>query len=173
MIDAKAPSASRISTYQIMMPAHSNPSRTGDELELGTVNGGAILNLVDNMGGIAALRHCRSKVVTASIDQMNFLNPVHVGDLLILKANVNYVGKTSLEVGVRVETEDLFSGERKLTGTAFLTFVCLDNNNKPKEAPPLILENDIDRRRNEQAKLRLEHRKDLRQKELEYHLAKE
>ncbi len=170
MIEGKTPSASAVTTYQVMMPSHSNPSRTGDELELGAVNGGAILNLIDNIGGIAALRHCRSKVVTASIDKMNFLNPVNVGELLILRANVNYVGRTSLEVGVRVETEHLFTGERKLTGTAFLTFVCLDEDDRPKQAPPLILENEIDKKRYEQAKIRLLHRKELREKEKSYNI---
>ncbi|MCY3411116.1 MAG: acyl-CoA thioesterase [Candidatus Heimdallarchaeota archaeon] len=163
----KSPRESEIIYNKIMMPADSNPSRRGDELELGSVNGGAILNLIDNVAGMAALRHCRSRVVTASIDHMSFLNPVHVGEMLILKACVNYVGRTSMEVGVRVETENLMTGVRLKTGSAFLTFVCLDKEGNPMEAPKLKLESDLDKRRFEQAKLRLEHRKDLRRKEME------
>lgn len=165
MLEGKAPSHSAIVTYKTMMPADSNPSWRGDELELGAVNGGAILNMIDNVAGLVALRHCRTRVVTASIDKMNFLHPVFVGELLILKANVNYVGQKSMEVGVRVEIENLLTGERHLTGTAYLTFVCLDEQGKPKLAPPLLLENDLDRRRYEQAKIRLQHRKELRAKE--------
>ncbi|MHA2099719.1 MAG: acyl-CoA thioesterase [Candidatus Kariarchaeaceae archaeon] len=110
----KSPRDSETETSLLMMPSHSNPTwQSEGGLELGAVNGGAILNLIDNVAGLAALRHCRTRVVTASIDRMDFLNPVHVGELLILKARVNYVGRTSMEIGVRVETEDLGTGNRK------------------------------------------------------------
>ena len=124
--EEKSPRNSEIETSLLMMPSHSNPTWKSDGLELGAVNGGAILNLIDNIAGLAALRHCRTRVVTASIDRMDFLNPVHVGELLVLKARVNYVGRTSMEVGIRVETEDLVTGSRKKTGYAFLTFVAVD-----------------------------------------------
>ncbi len=157
-MEAKPPSASAVETYQIMMPSHSNPSWKNGEIELGAVNGGAILNLIDNIAGIAALRHCRTRVVTASIDSMSFLNPVHVGELLILKASVNYVGRTSLEVGVRVETENLRTGERKKTGSAYLTFVAIDENGKPIPVPPLSPQTPEEKRRYEEAKIRRKQR---------------
>ena len=155
---AKTPSESAIKTYQIMMPSHSNPSWKDGEVELGNVNGGAILNLIDNVAGIVALRHCRTRVVTASIDTMSFLSPVHVGELLILKASVNYVGKTSLEVGVRVETENLRTGERRKTGSAYLTFVAISEEGKPIPVPPLKPETPEEKRRWEEAKKRREER---------------
>jgi acyl-CoA hydrolase len=104
-------------------------------------------------------------VVTASIDRMDFLNPVHVGELLVLKARVNYVGRTSMEVGVRVETEDLGSGKRKKTGHAFLTFVAVDENGNPIAAPKLKLESEDDQARFDEAKERLAFR--IEQRKLE------
>lgn len=163
--EAKTPRESEIETSLLMMPSHSNPTWKSDGLELGAVNGGAILNLIDNIAGLAALRHCRTRVVTASIDRMDFLNPVHVGELLILKARVNYVGRTSMEVGVRVETEDLGRGTRKKTGYAFLTLVAVDENGKPIPAPKLKLETEDDRVRFDQAKERLAFR--IEQRRLE------
>ncbi|MDH5402114.1 MAG: acyl-CoA thioesterase [Candidatus Heimdallarchaeota archaeon] len=161
----KSPSESETETVQLMMPSHSNPSMRDGSVELGSVNGGAILNLIDNVAGLAALRHCRTRTVTASIDSMSFLNPVKVGELLILKASVNYVGSTSLEVGVRVETENLRSGERKHTGTAYLTFVSVDQEGKPIPAPKLKLETAEQHKRYEAAKIRLENRKRFRNEE--------
>lgn len=157
-MEGKAPSISAITTHQIMMPSHSNPNWQSGHVELGSINGGAILNLIDNVAGMAAIRHCRSRAVTASIDRMNFLNPVHVGELLILKASVNYTGKTSLEVGVRVETENRLTGDRKQTGSAYLTFVALDENNQPTAVPPILPETAEEKRRYEAAKLRRQRR---------------
>ncbi|MFV2015219.1 MAG: acyl-CoA thioesterase [Candidatus Heimdallarchaeota archaeon] len=161
--EEKSPSESEIETSLLMMPSHSNPTWKTDGLELGAVNGGSILNHIDNVAGLAALRHCRTRTVTASIDRMDFLNPVHVGELLILKARVNYVGRTSMEVGVTIETEDLGTGNRKKTGKAYLTFVAIDENGSPIAAPKLKLETDEDRIRFEEAKerlaFRIEHRK--------------
>jgi acyl-CoA hydrolase len=155
MENSKYPRDSELETSLLMMPNHSNPSWEDDHIELGNVNGGAILNLIDNIAGLVALRHCRTRVVTASIAQMSFLNPVHVGDLLILKARVNYVGKTSLEIGVRVETENLSTGERKQTGSAYLTMVAIDRKGKPIPAPKLLIKNRDDSRRNKDAIIRL------------------
>jgi len=157
-------SASATETVQLMMPSHSNPAWSEGRVELGNVNGGAILNLIDNVAGLCALRHCRSRVVTVSIDRMSFLNPVHVGELLVLKAKVNHVGKTSMEVGVRVETENLRTGKHLQTGSAYLTFVALDQDGKPIPAPPLILETEADHRRNEEAIQRRESRRAEREK---------
>ena len=155
----KSPSESAIQTVQLMMPSHSNPSYSDGQVELGNINGGAILNLIDNVAGLCALRHCRTRVVTASIDRMSFHNPVHVGDLLILKAKVNYVGNTSMEVGVRVETENLYTGETLRTGTAYLTLVAVNQNGKPIPAPKLKLETEVDERRYEEALQRLKARR--------------
>ncbi|MHA2171670.1 MAG: acyl-CoA thioesterase [Candidatus Kariarchaeaceae archaeon] len=159
MHDPKTPQESELETSLLMMPSHSNPSWRNGNIELGNVNGGAILNLIDNIAGLVALRHCRTRVVTASIDRMSFHNPVHVGELLILKARVNFVGRTSMEVGVRVETENLRSGNRKRTGSAFLTFVSIDDYGNPIPATPLKLETELEQRRYEDAKRRFAERK--------------
>ncbi len=159
MIKEKTPRESELETALLMMPSHSNPSWKDGHIELGNVNGGTILNLIDNIAGLVALRHCRTRVVTASIDRMSFLNPVHVGELLILKARINYVGKSSMEVGVRVETEDLGSGERKQTGSAYLTMVSITTDGIPMPAVQLRLETEDDRRRYNKAKERINVRK--------------
>jgi acyl-CoA hydrolase len=127
----------------------------------GTILGGRVMHLVDIAGAIAAHRHCRSGVVTASVDHMDFRNPVRVGELIILKASVNRVFRTSLEVGVKVFSEDVITGERKHTTSAYLTFVAVDETRQPAPAPPLVCETAEDRRRYKQAlarrKMRLAH----------------
>lgn len=165
--EAKSPKKSEMQTSLLMMPSHSNPTWKSNGLELGAVNGGAILNLIDNIAGLVALRHCRTRVVTASIDRMDFLNPVHVGELLILKARVHYVGRTSMELGVRVETEDLSTGRRKQTGYAFLTMVAVDEDGCPIEAPKLKLETNEDKQRFKEAQTRLAFRREQRKQELQ------
>lgn len=153
-MEGKTPSESAIVTYQRAMPAHSNPSWRNGALDIGAINGGAILNLVDNIAGLVALRHCRTRVVTASIDQMDFLNPVHVGELIIMKASVNFTGSTSLEVGVAIGVENLYSGETTKTGKAYLTFVAIDEFGRPIAVPPLLPETEDEKRRFEAAKAR-------------------
>ncbi|MHB0868253.1 MAG: acyl-CoA thioesterase [Chloroflexota bacterium] len=133
-----------------MLPTDANPS--------GNVHGGTIMKLVDNVGGVVAVRHCRRRIVTARLDEMSFLHPVYVGDLVTLKASMNGVGRTSMEVGVRVETEDLHTGEVTHTAMANLVYVALDENGLPAEVPVLIPETDEDRRRMEESRLRREHR---------------
>ena len=155
---------SAMETHILMMPMHSNPLWEDGELKMGNVNGGTILNLIDNQAGIVALRHCRTAVVTASIDKMDFLTPVHVGELLVLKASVNYTGRTSLEVGVRVEAENLRTGERRKTGSAYLTFVAIDDKGNPIPVPPVIPETDEEKRRYHEAKQRRELRLQARKK---------
>ncbi|MCA1960183.1 MAG: acyl-CoA thioesterase, partial [Desulfomonile sp.] len=103
--------------------------------------------------------------VTASIDRLDFHNPVYVGDLLILKASLNLVGRTSMEVGVRVEAENLRTGEVRHTASAYLTFVALDPNGAPAEVPPLILQTDEERRRNCEAQIRRQNRLKERERE--------
>jgi len=146
---------------KLMMPSDSNPSWRGGALELGAINGGSILNLIDNVAGLCALRHCRSRVVTASIDRMDFLNPVHVGELLILRASVNYTGTKSLEVGVRVETENLNTGETSKTGSAYLTFVAVDEFGRAIPVPPVLPQSEDEKRRFEDAKQRKAKRMEL------------
>jgi uncharacterized protein (TIGR00369 family) len=135
---------SAIIIAQLMNPEDANPA--------GNVHGGVIMKLIDNAAGCAAVRHSRSNVVTASIDRLDFYNPVFVGDLVTLKASLNFVGKTSMELGVRVEAETLITGYRRHTASAYLTFVALDSNGRPLLISPLVLETDEEKRRNKEAK---------------------
>jgi acyl-CoA hydrolase len=149
----------RVNDTRIIMAAQMNPE---DANPAGNVHGGVIMKYVDTAAGAVAIRHARRIAVTASIDRLDFHHPVFVGNLLILKASLNFVGKTSMEVGVRVEAENLLTGDVRHTASAYLTFVALDQTSKPAEVPPLILETDDDRRRNCEAivrrKARLEER---------------
>jgi acyl-CoA hydrolase len=122
-----------------MMPHHAN--------NLGHVFGGVMLSMMDKTAAVAAFRHCRLNVVTASIDRVDFREPIHVGDLVVMKASVNYVGRTSMEVGVRVEAEELLTGRRRHTNSCYLTFVAVDRNGKPIEIPGLITETPDEIRR--------------------------
>ena len=124
----------------------------------GNVHGGVIMKLIDTAAGVAAVRHARSNVVTASIDRLDFHHPVFVGDLLTLRATLNFIGRTSMEVGVRVETENPMTGERRHTASAYLTYVALDRDGRPMPLPPLILETEEEMRRNREAKARRETR---------------
>jgi uncharacterized protein (TIGR00369 family) len=122
---------------------------------LGRVHGGAIFRLVDTAAGYAAIRHCQGPVVTAAIDEMSFVAPVNVGDLVTVRASVNGVGTTSMEVGVRVETENVMTGQRVHTSSAYLVFVALDPvTDRPKRVPRLIAETEAERRRMREAELR-------------------
>ena len=118
---------------------------------LGTLLGGKIMHLVDVAGAIAAARHSRQFVVTASFDHMNFVQPVLIGELVILKASVNRVFRTSMEVGVKVFAENLRSGERRHVASAYLTFVGVDKARKPVASPPIAPETEEEKRRYEEA----------------------
>jgi uncharacterized protein (TIGR00369 family) len=142
-MEGKTVSASTIIMSQVMGPQDINNS--------GNVHGGAIMKLIDTAAGVVAIKHARNNAVTASIDRLDFHYPVFAGDLVTLKASLNLVGRTSMEIGVRVETENLFTGELKHTASAYLTFVCLDKSGRPMVLPPLILETDIEKRRNQEA----------------------
>jgi acyl-CoA hydrolase len=131
---------------RIMMPMDANTS--------GNVFGGAILKLIDEVGSIVALKHARGNVVTASVDRMDFYHPVYIGDMLRLNASINYVHRTSMEVGVRVEAENPFTGDVRHTGTCFLTYVALDKGHKPCPLPALKLETDDEKRRWAEAEAR-------------------
>ena len=156
-MEGKKISESRVIMAQVMNPESSNPA--------GNVHGGDIMKLIDTAGGVAATRHARAHVVTASIDRIDFHYPVYVGDLLVLKASVNFVGKTSMEVGVRVEAENTITGKVRHTGSAYLTYVALDDNKRPIQLPPLILETDEDRHRNGEAAQRRQMRLSVKKKE--------
>lgn len=143
----------------IMLPQDANTA--------GNVHGGVIMKHIDNAGGVVATRHARSNTVTASIDRLDFHSPVFVGNLLTLTASINMVGKTSMEVGVRVETEDLVTGEVRHTASAYLSFVALDENGRPREVPDLILRTEDEIRRNSEAMARREMRLAEKRKEKE------
>ena len=124
----------------------------------GNVHGGVIMKRIDETGAIVATRHCNSNVVTASVDRINFIKPIYIGDLVTFKASLNLVGKTSMEVGVRVESENPITGTLRHNASAFLTYVALDKDGNPKEIPPVILETEDDIRRNREAQTRRESR---------------
>jgi acyl-CoA hydrolase len=126
----------------------------------GNVHGGVIMHEVDMAAGTAAARHCGRVCVTAAIDELSFLQPVHVGDVLFVHARVNGTGRTSLEVGVRVEAEPWQGGERRHTTSAYLVMVALDAEGKPTEVPPVLVESEDERRRQAQARIRREIRKE-------------
>jgi acyl-CoA hydrolase len=124
----------------------------------GNVHGGKIMHLCDEVAGIAAIRHCGTRVVTAGMDRMTFLEPVYVGQLVTFRAMVNAAWRTSVEVGVRVEAEDIRSGEIRHVSTAYLTMVALDDDGRPSPVPPLEPETDDERRREREAGWRRENR---------------
>jgi acyl-CoA hydrolase len=124
----------------------------------GYVHGGVIMRLCDEVAGIAAIRHCGRRVVTAGMDRMTFLSPVHVGQLVTFLATVNAAWHTSMEVGVRVESEDVRSRETAHTSTAYLTMVALDDEGRPAPVPALEPQTGEERRREQEAQLRRDNR---------------
>lgn len=124
---------------EVVLPNDTNP--------LGNVLGGRVMHLIDMAGAIAAHRHSRRIVVTASMDELHFLSPIRMGQLILLRSSVNYVARSSMEVGVKVFSENILTGERRHTATAYLTFVAIDDNGKPVEVPRLLLETSEERRR--------------------------
>jgi len=135
-----------------------------DANHYGYVHGGAIMRHVDEAAYISAARHSGRNTVTASIDQMSFRNPVHLGDLLVLKSQVNFAGKTSMEVGVRIEAENPVTGEKKYIGSAYVTMVALDDLGKPTQVPPLVLESALEKERAARAEKRRAFRLKMRKK---------
>lgn len=129
-----------------------------DANSAGFVHGGVVMRMCDEAAGIAAIRHCGSRVVTAGMDRMTFLNPVYVGELLRCIASVNAVWRTSMEVGVRVEAENAVTGEVRATSTAYLTMVAVDEQGRPMPVPPLLTETPIEQRRRREAETRRRNR---------------
>jgi acyl-CoA hydrolase len=125
-----------------------------DANSAGFIHGGTVMKLCDEAAGVAAVRHSRSRVVTAAVDRMTFLHPVFVGELLTLSARVNAVWRTSMEVGVRVEAENPRTGESRHTGTAYLTMVALDEEGQPTPVPDVSVEGDDEERRAREAQVR-------------------
>ncbi len=141
----------QVTLARIMLPDDANP--------VGNVHGGTIMKLIDDAAGAVAIRHARSNVVTASIDRLDFHEPVFVGDLLMLKAAINCTGRTSMEIGVRVEAEDMRTGKVRHTSSAYLTFVGLDDNGKPHVIAQIMPETDDQKRRHVAACKRREERR--------------
>jgi acyl-CoA hydrolase len=133
-----------------------------DANSLGNLLGGKVMHLVDLAGAMAAMRHSRHVVVTASVDQMQFLHPVRIGQWVRLKSAVNRVFRTSMEVGVKVWVEDLVKGEILHTSSAYLTFVALDSKGHPVSVPPVVPETEIEKGRYEAAGKRREYRLSMR-----------
>jgi len=146
----KPVSASQVTLVQLMEITDANIA--------GIVHGGTIMKLVDTAAGLAAMKHCGGPAVTVSMDSMSFLAPVRIGDTVTVRASVNDVGRTSLEVGVRVESENVLSGERTHTGSAYLVFVALDEKGKPRPVPSVDAQTQNQRRRQKEAKIRRETR---------------
>jgi acyl-CoA hydrolase len=129
-----------------------------DANSAGYVHGGTVMKLCDEVAGLAAVRHSRSRVVTAGMDRMTFLEPIHIGELVTFTASVNAVWRTSMEVGVRVEAEQPRDGTVRHTNTAYLTMVALDDEGRPAEVPPLRAESEDERRREREAQTRRRNR---------------
>lgn len=146
-VESKTVKESQVQLSQSMGVVDSNLA--------GAVHGGVIMKLVDTAGGIAAIKHAGGPVVTAAIDEMSFIEPVSLGDVVTLRASVNGVGRTSMEVGVRVESENVLTGETVHTSTAYLVFVAVDGaTRKPRQVPPLVAETPQEKRRMREAELR-------------------
>jgi acyl-CoA hydrolase len=154
-MEGKTCDQSSMSVAHFMEPQNANLA--------GNVHGGIIMKHIDTLGGMIAFRYSRSNVVTASIDRLDFHGPVYIGNLLRLMGCINMAGRTSMEVGVRVEAEDMLSDEVRHIASAYLTLVALDENGKPKEVPPLIIKGEVEKRRYDEAvarkRLRMEEKR--------------
>lgn len=149
-LKAKSMSASQISIAQLMQPEHAN--------NLGNVHGGWIMKLVDEAGALACMRHAQRRVVTVAIDQMTFRQPIKIGDLVNLNAEVTYTGRTSMEAEVQVTAENPITGEQTHTNTAYLVYVALDKNGNPAVVPHLYAETEEEKERLKNAKKRQQRR---------------
>jgi uncharacterized protein (TIGR00369 family) len=147
-LQPRRPAQSETLVSELMMPHHVNNH--------GHVFGGVILSMVDRAAGVAAMRHSGRPCVTVSIDRVDFKEPIFTGELVTCNARVNFVGRTSMEIGVRVEAEKLLSREKRHTNTCFLTFVAIDSNHRPVPVPPLELETEGDQKRFREGRRRRE-----------------
>src|SRR5690242_5686472 len=142
---AKRPADSYTEMVQVVLPNDANP--------LGFILGGTVMHLIDMAGAIACHRHTRTRLVTAAVDHLQCLHPIKVGDVIILKACVTAAFKTSLEAEVQVFSEETLTGVRRQTSVAYLTFVAIGESGRPQSVPPLLLDNDTDRRRAAEAEV--------------------
>jgi len=149
-MDAKPARLSQSIISEVMMPHMAN--------HVGNVHGGVLLGMIDRVAGVAAIRHSRRVCVTVSVDQVDFREPIHLGELVTMHATVNYTHRTSMEVGVRVEAENLVTGVRRHTNSCYLTYVAIDDAGRPVEVPPVLPETDEERRRFQAAERRRAHR---------------
>ncbi|MGW8266877.1 MAG: acyl-CoA thioesterase [Longimicrobiales bacterium] len=149
----RSPKHSEALVSELMMPHQVNNH--------GNVFGGVVLSMVDRAAAVAAMRHSGKPCVTVSIDRVDFKEPIFTGELVTCMARVNYVGRTSMEIGVKVEAENLLSGEKRHTNTCFLTFVAIDSDHRPVPVPPLKLETDADQKRFREGQRRREVRDSL------------
>ncbi len=149
-MDARPAADSQVTLAHWMGPLDANGA--------GFVHGGTVMKLCDEAGGLAAVKHSRSRVVTASMDRMTFLVPIHVGELVTFQASVNAVWHTSMEVGVRVDTEDPRTGIRRHSNSAYMTMVAVDEQGNPQAVAPLLTATEDERRRESEAQLRRRNR---------------
>lgn len=149
-LEPKRVEDSQVTLVQLMEIADANIA--------GIVHGGVVMKLVDTAAGLAAIKHASGMCVTVSLDEMSFRAPVHVGDVVTVKASVNDVGTTSVEVGARVEVEHVLTGQRVHTSSAYLVFVAIDDEGKPRPVPPIRAETPVQMRRQREAKIRRETR---------------
>lgn len=147
-------------TSQLMMPQHSN--------NLNNVFGGVILSMMDTAAAVCAIRHAGTTCVTVSVDRVDFREPIRLGELVIMKCSINFVGRTSMEVGVRIEAEHLTTGERRHTNSCYLTYVAVDRLGHPVEVPRLVVETPEEQRRYDAAKERRRRRLEERKAEAEH-----
>lgn len=157
-MEGKRVSESRITLTQVMGMTDANV--------LGNVHGGIIMKLCDEAGGMAAVRHARRPAVTVTVDSMTFHSPVHIGDLVTVKAEVSWVGRTSMETHVVVTAENVLSGKITHTNTAYFVYVALDENERPVPVPPLICETEEEKARCEEGELRQRYRLAERKREM-------
>ena len=155
-LKAKTPGESSVETRYLVMPHQANP--------YGTAFGGVIMAWIDMTAGMAAQRHCRREAVTAACDSIVFKEPIGIGDHVVIQATVNYVSRTSMEVGVRVTREEPYTGKQAVATKAHLTFVALGEDKKPVVVPPIEPQTDNEKRRYENAKMRVKARKELLKK---------
>jgi acyl-CoA hydrolase len=150
-VGSKTVKNSQVIMHELVLPNDTNI--------LGNVLGGRVMHLMDVCAAMSAYKHTRTPVVTASVDRLDFLAPAKKGDIMILKSSVNYTGRTSLEIGVRIESECPISGEINHTASAYLTFVSLGDDKKPKIIPSIVPESEDEKRRFKEGELRSKHRK--------------
>ena len=155
----------KVSDSTVFMSSITMPT---DANNAGNVHGGVIMKMIDNAAGVAGFKHAGTNVVTASIDRLSFHNPVFIGEVISLKASLNSTGNTSMEIGVRVEAENVFTRKVKHIASAYLTFVALNKNGKPCKVPELILETEDEKRRNAEARDRRQLRIKEKKKEAQH-----